>query len=133
MEHSSKELPFLEILIKNKNGQIILDIYHKLTDTQQYRHFNSHHPKNCLKSIPYTLVQRICTIITNKNLRKIRLKELHTILHQRGYPTTLINKGFELAEKNTTKITMKKNITTKKPYHMSQLWTIHRNNKKSRT
>ena len=33
MEHSSKELPFLDILIKNVNGEIITDIYHKPTDT----------------------------------------------------------------------------------------------------
>ena len=45
MEHSSKELPFLDILIKNVNGQIITDIYHKPTDTQQYLHFKTTTPK----------------------------------------------------------------------------------------
>ena len=45
MEHSSKELLFLEIFIKNLNGQIITDIYHKPIDTQQYLNFISHHPK----------------------------------------------------------------------------------------
>ena len=89
MEYSFKELPFLDILIKNENGEII-DIYQ---DTQQYLHFNSHHPQNCLKSTPYTLAWRICTIITNKKLRKFRLKELYIHLHQRGYPKTLINSG----------------------------------------
>ena len=93
MEHSSKELPFLDIFVKNVNGKIITEIYHKPTDTQQYLHFRSHHTKNCIKSIPYTLARRIRTIITDKNLKKIRLKELHTTLHQRGYPTTLINKA----------------------------------------
>ena len=33
MEHSLKELPFLDILIKNVSGQIIIDIYHKPTNT----------------------------------------------------------------------------------------------------
>ena len=42
MEHSFKELSFLDILIKNKNEQIITDIYHKPTDTQIYLHFKSH-------------------------------------------------------------------------------------------
>ena len=32
---------------------------------------------------------------TDKNLRKTHLKELKTNLNQRGYPTTVINKGFE--------------------------------------
>ncbi len=35
MEHSFEGLPFLDILIKNENGQIIPDIYHQLTYTQQ--------------------------------------------------------------------------------------------------
>ena len=99
MEHSLKELPFLDIPIKNVNGQIITYIYHKPTNTKQYLHFKSHHPKNCIKYIPYTLARRIYTITTNKNFRKTRLKELHATLNQRWDSTTLINKGFELAEK----------------------------------
>ena len=35
----------------------------------------------------------------DKNLKKTCLKELHTTLNQRGYPTTLMNKRLELAEK----------------------------------
>ena len=41
--------------------------YHKPTDTQQYLHFNSHYPQNCIKSIPYTVARRIHTIITILN------------------------------------------------------------------
>ena len=52
MEHSPKELPFLDILIKNVNGQIITDIYHKPTDTQQDLYFKRHHPQNCIKIHP---------------------------------------------------------------------------------
>ena len=99
MEHSQKELPFLDFLIKNVNGKIITGIYHKPTDPQQYLHFRSHHPKNCIKSIPCTLARKMHTIITDKNLKKTRLKELHATLHQKGYLTTLINQGLELAEK----------------------------------
>ena len=51
IEHNFKELPFLIILNKIQNGQIILDIYHKPTDTQHYLHFKSHHPQNYIKSI----------------------------------------------------------------------------------
>ena len=112
MEYSSKELPFLDILMINGNGQIITDIYHKRTDTQQYLNFNSYHLKECMKSIHYTLAHRICTTTTNKNLRKTHLKKLLTILHQRGYPTTLINKGFKLHEKSHKRIKKpEKNIT----------------------
>ena len=49
MEHSSKELPFLNIPIKNVNGQIITDNYHKPTDTQKYPHFKSPPQKKLYK------------------------------------------------------------------------------------
>ena len=66
MDHNSTELPLLDILIKNLNGKIITDIYHKPTDTQQYLHFKSHYPENSINSTPYTLTRRIHTIITDK-------------------------------------------------------------------
>ena len=94
MEHNSKQFPFLDILIKNVNGQIITDMYHKPIDTQRYLHFKSHHPQNCTKSIPYTLARRIHTIIPDKNLQILALKN-----YTQPYPATLINKGFEFAEK----------------------------------
>ena len=124
MEHGSKELPFLDILIKNKNSQIITDVYHKPTDTQQYLHFNSHHPQNCIKSIPYTLTCWLYTIITDKNLRKTFLNELHTTLNQRGYQKTLINKGIELAERIPQKnYETRKRTSRRNPKHTSQLTT----------
>jgi len=125
IEHNSKELPFLDIIIKNINGQIITDIYHKPTDTQQYLHFKSHHPQNCIKSIPYALARRIYTIVTDKNLQQIRLKELEKTLLQRGYPTTLINKGFELAEK----IPLEQLRTPKKHNNEQQLAYVSTYNK----
>ena len=70
MEHSSKELSFLDILIHNSIGQIITDICQKRTDTQKYVHVQSHHPQICIKSIPYTLARTIRTIIKHKNLEK---------------------------------------------------------------
>ena len=60
MEHSSKELPFLDILIKTEmaeSSQI------STTDTQQYIHFNRHPHPICIISIPYILERRVYTII----------------------------------------------------------------------
>ena len=88
----------LDILIKNVNGQIITDIYHKPTDTQQYLHFKNHQPQNCIKSIPYTLARKIRTINTDKNLKEIASKK-YTQPYTRGYPKTLINQRLELTEK----------------------------------
>ena len=99
MEQNHKEIPFLDILIKNENGKITTDIYRKPTDSQRYLHFMSHHPKNCKKSIPFILARRVCTIVSDTVLRNERLKELHDTLTLRGYPTPLIDKGIDMAKK----------------------------------
>ena len=43
----------------------------------QTPNFKSRHLKSWIKPISYTLPRRICTLVTNENLRKSRLKELH--------------------------------------------------------
>ena len=73
MEHSLKDrYPY-----KKRRLLIITDIYHKPADTQQSHHFKSHPPKNCIKSIPYTLACRIHTIIIDKNLKKMPQRTAH--------------------------------------------------------
>ena len=97
MEHSFNKLPFLEILIKTK----MVRLSQTFTTNPQIRN-NTYISKvitpKLPKPIPYSLARRICTIITYKTPRK-NLEELRATLLQRGYPTTLINKGFELALK----------------------------------
>ena len=112
----------------NLNGKIITDIYQKPTDTQQYLHLRSHHLKNGIKSIPYTLARIIDTIITDKNVKKIRLKELHTTRHQRRYPTTLINKGLELAENTSKTFKEPEKHSNEKP--LAYVATYNKNNPK---
>ena len=98
MEQNPHKIPFLDIsIIKNQLGFISTDIYRKPTDTQLYLPYTSNHPRKCLQSIPYTLARRICTIVSDKNIKTTRLEELHATLLQRGYPYKLIQQGFKLA------------------------------------
>ena len=93
MECSDKELPFLDILIKKEKTSIITDIYHKTTDTKQYLHFKSAHERHIKTNLPYCLARRVCAIVSDENLRLLRLEELKISLLQRGYPELLINDG----------------------------------------
>ena len=97
MESNENEIPFLDILIKKSQNKIITDLYHKPTDTQQYLHFKSHHPKACRNNIPYNLARRIVTIVSDNTLKHQRLNELKTSLISRGYPKTLIDTGIAKA------------------------------------
>ena len=58
-ETQLKRTTILDILIKNVIGQIITDIYQKPNNTSSSK---SHHPKNCITSVSYTLARRILAI-----------------------------------------------------------------------
>ena len=84
----------LHNLLQNLRSQINFTMEHIKTKWPNYHrhlpqshlypttiphHFQSHHSKTCLKSITSYHV-RICTIDTNKNLRKTRIEEIHVTL-----------------------------------------------------
>ena len=77
---SEQELPFLDVLVKERNTRITTNIYYKVTDTHYYLHFGSCHPHPNKTSIRYNLARRICTIVSEKDTRDIRLNELKTYL-----------------------------------------------------
>lgn len=119
MEQSETEITFLDIKLKKQEQKIITDIYHKTTDTKQYLHFRSCHPRSTKFNIPYNLARRICTIVTEPALRKFRLQEMKRDLLNRGYPTGLIDKGIEKANSIPTEI-----LRTPKPHVDANLCTF---------
>ncbi|KAJ8020006.1 hypothetical protein HOLleu_41826 [Holothuria leucospilota] len=98
MHCSETELPFLDILVIKSKSKLLTDIYYKATDTKQYLHFKSSHPRTCKLNIPYNLARRICTIVKTPDLRTKRLHELSACLTTRGYPHKLIEHGIRKAE-----------------------------------
>ena len=98
IEYSEENLPFLDILLIKTNNHISTDIYFKETDSMQYLNFHSCHPKHTKTSIPYNLARRICTIVSDSNVREIRLSELQAVLRKRNYPEMLISQGIKKAK-----------------------------------
>ena len=97
-QKSSVEIPFLDVLVRKKDDKISTDIFYKNTDTHQYLHFGSSHPRHIKRAIPYNLARRICTIVSEEETRNQRLDELKTFLHDQHYPTNLINDGIKKAK-----------------------------------
>ena len=83
IEHSTKQLAFLDILIKKDYDRLSTDIYYKATDTRQYD-YTSNHPRHIKRNILYNLARRICTIVDDIETKNTRLKELEDILSKRG-------------------------------------------------
>ncbi|XP_062609924.1 uncharacterized protein LOC134271725 [Saccostrea cucullata] len=98
MEKSSTQLPFLDVLICKENNKIATDIFYKSTDTHQYLHFGSSHPRHIKRAIPYNLARRICTIVSEEETRNQRLDELKIFLTDQHYPLSLINDGIRKAK-----------------------------------
>ena len=90
---------FLDIKLTKRNNAIITDIFYKETDTKQYLEFNSNHPRHVKNNIPFNLARRICTIVTEPQIREERLRELKDFLSQRKYPDGLISNGILKAMK----------------------------------
>ena len=94
---SSTHLPFLDVLVLKSGNSIDTDIFHKVTDSQQYLNFNSCHPKHTKINIPFSLARRLCTIVSDETLLPARLKELSQTLTKRKYPSEVINAGIKRA------------------------------------
>ena len=59
-EKSNGELAFLDTFLKRNNGEISILVYRKLTHTDQYLHYSSHHQTSCKKSVfPPCLIEHI--------------------------------------------------------------------------
>ena len=95
---SGSSVPFLDVMFRVKpNGTLTSDIFYKETDSHNYVPFTSFHPHKTLTNIPYTLARRICTIVSEPEVRDTRLQELRGFLRKKFYPETVIDSGFNRA------------------------------------
>ena len=96
-EESTDRIPFLDIMVIKENDVILTDIYYKPTDTHQYLHFNSCHPRHTKRAIPYNLARRICTIVNKETTKIQRLQELKEYLRKQSYPEKIIDNAIKKA------------------------------------
>ena len=128
MESSQHSIPFLDVRVHiDSDGCIQTDLFKKPTDTNQYLHFKSAHPRHMKLSIPFSLAIRICRICSKPEWRDSHLDNLRTSLVQRGYPENLVTNHIERAKskdrqdllsyKQETSQQHVPLVTTYSPYH----------------
>jgi len=96
-ESSSKEIPFLDVLVSIKDGTLHTDLYSKPTDSHQFLHWTSCHPKHTKSSLPYSLAFRLNRICSSPETLHMRSDELAGFLKDRGYPSSVINRQIRKA------------------------------------
>ncbi|CAC5366368.1 unnamed protein product [Mytilus coruscus] len=91
------ETPVGEVLVDQKRN-LKNGAYFESTDTHQYLNFHSCHPSHTKRNIPYCMTRRICAIVSDNNIRAVRLNELKGYLTQQLYPEGLIESGIRKAK-----------------------------------
>ena len=90
-QDSKKEIPFLDLKVGIKNGNITTDLYVKDTDRHQYLHYTSAHPYHTKKSVVFgqaLCLGRLCTL--EKDFER-HMAEMKQWFPKRDYLHDLIN------------------------------------------
>ncbi|CAJ0917692.1 unnamed protein product [Ranitomeya imitator] len=87
MTYDTHQISFLDTLvIKDDNGNLSTDLYSKPTDRNSLLHYSSFHPKNMIKSIPKSQLNRVSKIVSDPATKDLRTTEMRSKFRERGYP-----------------------------------------------
>ena len=111
-EKSHKSIAFLDTLVYvDDKRQLQTTLYTKPTDTHNYLHFNSAHPKHLKHSLPYSQALRIRRICSHNIEFNTHLEKLKKRFKARGYKHSLveeqINKAATINRNDTLQLTEK--------------------------
>ena len=85
-EWSYRSVSFLDVNVTlNEDGRITTDLYTKPTDTHQYLHRQSCHPRHCKTTIAYSQALRLRRICSSDEDYLRRVEELKLYLVNRGH------------------------------------------------
>ena len=80
-------------MVMVQDNKISTDLYCKPTDTHQYSHYGSRHPRHVKKGIPYGQALRVKQICSTGSYRD-RLRDLRSNFIKRGFEEILVDSGF---------------------------------------
>ena len=110
----SDSLAFLDSSCQIINKKIIVDLYRKPTDRNQYLLTSSCHPTHVTTNIPFSLALRIVRICTLPKDRDTRLTELRNMLIERDYKPGIIDAAIDRARQISRNDALKKVQDNKK-------------------
>ena len=84
-------LPFLDTLLRRReDGSLDVSVYRKPMHTDQYLHFESHHPTHVKRGVVRCLHDRARGIISMQDNLQKEVDHLARVLKQNGYPVNFI-------------------------------------------
>ena len=96
-EISHQQVNFLDVSIRTEHNTLITDLYTKPTDTHQYLHSTSCHPRHCKNSIAYSQALRLRHICSYDSDLSCHTQNLKMHLVSRGHSDKKVQQAFSRA------------------------------------
>ena len=127
-EYSKNEMPFLDLKVGIKNGNITTDLYVRDTDRHQYFHYFSAQP-NVTKISVFSQPLRLRRLSAFGKDFERHIAEIKQCFDKRDYPQDLINSEIDKVQfpyvgKNTTTIRRKDSLLQLRFTHYLNLWVV---------
>lgn len=97
IEHSQKQVHFLDVLISVQNGTLVTDQYCKPTDRTTYLASDSFHPDPLKKGLPYSQLIRLRRITSNDEMFNKRAEVMMQDFRTRGYDDITLRTAYDKA------------------------------------
>ena len=94
---TKKTIQFLDTSCTIREGRIIVDLYRKPTDRNQYLLTSSCHPASQTDNIPFSLAMRMVRVCTEPETRDMRLQEMKQFLLEREYRPGMVDAAISRA------------------------------------
>ena len=95
-DYSHQQAHFLDVTIqKAENGILSTDLFTKPTDTHQYIHASSCHPRHCKTGIAYSQALRLRRICSNESRFSYHAQNLKKHLVTRGHSSTKVQQAIK--------------------------------------
>ena len=117
---------YLDIAVLIKENIMQTSVYHKPTDSFNYLHYESCHPRHTRDNIAVSLAKRIIRITSDEVKQYEHLSDLRSHLECRGHPKSSIDRAYlkVFSPKHEDKLEKIVFATTHNPKHVYQKGTI---------
>ena len=110
---SQTQIPFLDITLSVSGSRISTSVHYKDTDTHNYLHYTSSHPKHCQNGIPYSQFLRLRRLCSEDDDFLQKCQEMSTFFESRGYPSDLLQTTRERVSSVTRQEALVKRVREK--------------------
>ena len=98
---SRSSLVVLDLELRIQDHHLVTTIHHKPTDSNQFVHWNSSHPRHLLKSIPLAQILRVKRNCSREEDFRLELVKLLAKFKLRGYPRDVLDRATVAADHRT--------------------------------